>query len=98
LPLARTVSVARTTDDKAASGQSAVASAPGGLCASAASQDWSRRAHRRACMQRLASPTGGCDAGTGLAVSPTSVAAHPFTSTACPLPSLVCRAVGTQCP
>lgn len=61
-------------------------------------QDWSRRAHRRACMQRLASPTGGCDAGTGLAVSPKSVAAHPFTSTACPFPSLVCRAVGTQCP
>src|SRR5260370_11749817 len=53
VPLARAVSVARPPDDKAPPGESAAASALGGLGPLAASRDWSRRAHRRACMQLL---------------------------------------------
>jgi len=36
---------------KAAPGQRAVASSPGGFCPAAATRDWSRREHRRACLQ-----------------------------------------------
>jgi hypothetical protein len=39
--------------DEAAPGQPAVASAPGWVCSPAATKDWSRRQHRRACKYLL---------------------------------------------
>jgi hypothetical protein len=92
----RAVSVVRTKDDKAASGQSAPASVFGGLCASAASRDWSRREQRRPCMQRLAPSTGGHNAGAG-PVASSSIVANFLSCAAGTLPSLFCRAVGAQC-
>ncbi len=39
------------SNGKAAPGECAIASAPGWFCPAPASRDWSRRDHRRACMQ-----------------------------------------------
>ena len=41
----------RRRDDQTAPGEHTVASAPSGFCPAAATRDWSRRVHRRACMQ-----------------------------------------------
>src|SRR6266571_7094818 len=51
LPKAFAVSVAWASHHEAASGKSPAPSAPGWSRATAASRDWSRREHRRACMQ-----------------------------------------------
>jgi len=51
LPAARTMPVEWQRRCQATPGECAVASAPGGFCPAAASRDWSRREHRRACIQ-----------------------------------------------
>ena len=51
LPFAQAVSVARGSNHEAASDQCTAASSPGWSRTVAASRDWSRREHRRACMQ-----------------------------------------------
>jgi hypothetical protein len=48
---ARTVSMEWQRDREVTPGECAAASAPGGSRTAAASRDWSRREHRRACMQ-----------------------------------------------
>jgi len=53
LPFAQAVSVERGSNYEAASHQFTAASAPGWPCTFAATRDWSRREHRRACMQLL---------------------------------------------
>jgi hypothetical protein len=49
--LARTVPVEWQRHCQATPGECAVASAPGGFCPAADSRDWSRREHRRTCIQ-----------------------------------------------
>jgi len=51
LPAARTVSMEWQRPSCAAPGKPALASAPGWFCPTAATRDWSRGVHRRACMQ-----------------------------------------------
>src|SRR5947208_6912102 len=96
LSLARAVSVARLSDDKAASGQSAAASARGGICASALAGLEPQGAEARL-YAPAAPPTGGHNAGAGPAASRTIVA-YLLSCAAGTLPSLFCRAVGAQCP
>ena len=97
MSLARAVSVARPPDDKAPSGESAAASARGGLgpraLAGWESESASARLHATA-----GSPTGGRDAGAGPAAPPRGVAADPLASPAGTLSALGSRAVGPECP
>ena len=51
LPFAQAVSVARGSNHEAASDQCTAPSSPGWSRAAAATRDWSRREHRRACMR-----------------------------------------------
>ncbi len=71
LSSARAVSMAGPSHHKAAPGEHAVASPRRWVCSSAASRDWNRRHHRRACIQLLRKPHVEVQVEQGFSASPT---------------------------
>jgi hypothetical protein len=68
---AHDVSMEWRRDGQAAPGERAVASAPSGSRTAAASRDWSRRVHRRACLQLV------CHQRIEVSLSPPAAASPP---------------------